>query len=57
MSFFLLLMSLVFFGLGISRTQTERFKDTWPLFLMGLLRKPFLIQFSSQEAISRLLSS
>ncbi len=38
-AFFLLVMSLVFLGIGLVRAKTEKFSDTWPLFVMALLRR------------------
>lgn len=37
-AFFLLVMSLVFLGIGLVRAKTEKFSDTWPLFVMASLR-------------------
>ena len=31
-------MSLVFLGIGLVRSKTEKFSDTWPLFVMATLR-------------------
>ena len=37
-AFFLLLMSLVFLGIGLTRAKTEKLSETWPLFVMATLR-------------------
>jgi hypothetical protein len=32
-------MSMVFYGIGYNRIQSEKFNDIWPIFLMATLRR------------------